>query len=69
MFLTGASQTPVIVHPTSSQKAELGGNVTIECHMTSENMNYMVWYKLTTGMVVQYITKALKYLSDVVFYN
>uniref|UniRef100_A0A8C7VKT9 Immunoglobulin V-set domain-containing protein n=1 Tax=Oncorhynchus mykiss TaxID=8022 RepID=A0A8C7VKT9_ONCMY len=41
------------------------GNVTIDCHMTSENINYMVWYKLTTGMVLQYITKYSKYQKDI----
>uniref|UniRef100_A0A4W5RDF0 Ig-like domain-containing protein n=1 Tax=Hucho hucho TaxID=62062 RepID=A0A4W5RDF0_9TELE len=28
------------------------------------NINYMIWYKLTTGMVLQYITKSSKYQSD-----
>uniref|UniRef100_A0A4W5PCQ0 Ig-like domain-containing protein n=1 Tax=Hucho hucho TaxID=62062 RepID=A0A4W5PCQ0_9TELE len=41
-----------------------GGNVTIDCHITSENINYMIWYKLTTGMVLQYITKSSKCQSD-----
>lgn len=29
----------------------------------------MMWYKLTTGMVLQYIAKSSKYQSDVQFHN